>query len=113
LTTLVSLLGSFGILSLLFIFYILARLSERFGSVVKMRPRYRHYYIALIFLVIGCITHLLVALAADLAPANIRNLLVSPWFLLLAYYLPLTIGVTIGLITTWRYWSWLVTEGNK
>jgi hypothetical protein len=95
----------------MFILYILAKLSERFGSVIKMRPRYRFYYIALIFLAIGWIAQLLV-LATDLTPATVQSWLNSPWFLLLAYYLPLTIGVTIGLVITWRYWSWLVVERN-
>jgi len=106
-----SLLGALGTLSILLVLYILAKLSERFGSVIKMRPRYRYYYLALIFLFIGWLAQLLV-LAADLTPANIQNWLNSPWFLLMAYYVPLTIGVTIGLVITWRYWSWLVAERN-
>jgi hypothetical protein len=106
-----SLLGALGTLSILLVFYILAKLSERFGAVIKMRPRYRHYYLALIFLFIGWMAQLLV-LAADLTPATLQTWLTSPWFLLLAYYLPLTIGITIGLVTTWRYWSWLVAERN-
>ena len=106
-----SLLGALGTLSILLVLYILAKLSERFGSVIKMRPRYRYYYLALIFLFIGWIAQLLI-LAADLTSANIQNWLNSPWFLLMAYYVPLTIGVTIGLVITWRYWSWLVAERN-
>jgi hypothetical protein len=95
----------------LVLFYILAKLSERFGSVIKMRPQYRYYYLALVFLLIGWIAQLLV-MAADLMPATLQNWLHSFWFVLLAYYLPVTIGVTIGLIITWRYWSWLVAERN-
>jgi hypothetical protein len=106
-----SLLGALGTLSILLVLYILAKLSERFGSVIKMRPQYRYYYLALIFLFIGWLAQLLV-LAAGLTPANIQNWLNSPWFLLMAYYVPLTIGVTIGLVITWRYWSWLVAEHN-
>lgn len=106
-----SLLGTLGTLAVLVIFYILARLSERFGSVIKMRPRYRYYHVALIFLLIGWIAQLMVSLA-DLTPTNVQNWLNSPWFSLLAYFLPLTIGVTIGLVVTWSYWSWLVAERN-
>jgi len=106
-----SLLGALGTLSVLILFYILAKLSERFGAVIKMRPRYRYYYLALVFLLIGWIAQLLV-MAVNLMPANIQDLFNSTSFLLLAYYLPLTIGVTIGLVITWRYWSWLVTERN-
>ncbi len=107
----ISLLGTLGVFSLVILFYILAKLSERFGSVIRMKPLYRYYYVALVFLIIGCITQLLVALAVS-APQNISIWFVDPWFLFAAYHLPLTIAVSIGLVVTWRYWSWLVTEQN-
>lgn len=106
-----SLLGALGTFSVLFLFYILARLSERFGSVIKMRPQYRYYYVGLAFLLIGWIAQLLV-MAADLMPTALQTWLHSAWFVLLVYYIPVAIGVTIGLVVTWRYWSWLVAERN-
>lgn len=106
-----SFLGALGASTVLVIFYILARLSERFGSVIKMRPRYRYYHLALVFLFVGWIAQLAIAMA-DLAPANVQHWLNSPWFSLLAYFLPSAIGVTIGLVITWSYWSWLVAERN-
>lgn len=106
-----SILGALGTLAVLVVFYILARLSERFGSVIKMRPRYRYYHVALIFLFIGWIAQLSIAMA-DLAPVKVQYWLNSPWFLLLAYFLPFAVGVTIGLVVTWSYWSWLVAERN-
>lgn len=105
----VPLLGTFSTLSLLLLFYILAKLSERFGSVIRMRPIYRYYYVALVFLAIGYGTHLVEAYAVS-NPNVVPVWLLTPWFLLVAHHLPLTIGVTIGLVVTWRYWSWLVTE---
>lgn len=106
-----SLLGTLGTLSVLVIFYILAKLSERFGSVIKMRPQYRYYYTALVLLLVGWIAQLLV-MAADLMPASVQTWLHSSWFVLLFHFIPVTIGVTIGLVITWRYWSWLVVERN-
>ncbi len=106
-----SLLGTLGTLSLILLFYILARLSERFGSVIKMRPIYRYYYVALGFLGIGYLAHL-VMVVVYLTPASVPDWLMSPWFVFFTYYLSLAIGMTIGLITTWRYWSWLVAEHN-
>lgn len=108
----VSILGTFGTLSIIILIYILARLSERLGSVQKMSPRYRYYYVALLFLAIGYGTHILVA-RVSFTPQDFPAWLVSPWFLLLAYYLPLAVGVSIGLAITWLYWSWLVTERHK
>jgi hypothetical protein len=33
-----------------------------------------------------------------------------PEFYLIAHHLPMAIGITIGLVVTWHYWSWLLTE---
>jgi hypothetical protein len=105
-----SSLGTVGTLSLILLFYILAKLSERFGAVVKMSPLYRYYYLSLLLALISSATHLISA-RADLVP--VKGWFTNPLFLLLAYHLPLAIGVTIGLYITWCYWSWLVTELNE
>ncbi len=103
-----SLLGTFGPLSIIILFYILARLSERFGSVIRMPPIYRYYYVGIVFLAISWATHLFISRAT--LTFGYPAWIFSSWFLLLAYHLPLAIGVTLGLVVTWRYWSWLVTE---
>jgi hypothetical protein len=101
------LLGTLGILSVMFLFYILARLSERLGAVQKMSLKYRYYYVALVFLTVAYLTQLLVSRAVS-APENFPSWLTSLWFAFIAHHLPLTIGVSIGLYVTWHYWSWLV-----
>lgn len=105
----IAFLGTFGILSVIILFYILARLSNRLGSVQKMPAIYRYYYIALFFLVIGYITQMLM-IRISFTPENFPNWITSPWFLLFAHHLPLTIGVSIGLVITWCYWSWLIIK---
>lgn len=109
--TALTLLGTVGTLSLIVLFYILAKLSERFGSVIKMAPLYRYYYLVILFLAIGCITQLFVA-RATLTIEHSQVWFTTPWFLFLAYHLPLALGLTIGLVIAWRYWSWLITERN-
>ncbi len=111
-TLLISLLGAIGPLSLLALFFIFAQLSERFGTVIKMRPYYRGYYLGSGFIVIGVLVHLIIA-GANLEPTNQPTFVAQSWFLFWAYHLPLTIGVTINLIITWLYWGWLVTEYNR
>ena len=101
-----SLFGTFGTLSVIYLLYILLKLSQRLGSVEKMAPTYKYYYIAIIFVAVGYITSLLVVLA----PQSFAGWLASPWVLILGYYLPMSIGVTVGLVVTWRYWSWLLTN---
>ena len=108
----ISFLGALGTLSIIFLFYIFARLSERLGSVEKMAPLYRYYYVAIFFLAIGYFTQLLMVNVYS-APENFPAWVTSSWFPLLGHHVPLAIGVTIGLVVTWRYWSWLVTEYRK
>ncbi|MBN1994811.1 MAG: hypothetical protein JW953_19090 [Anaerolineae bacterium] len=105
-----SSLGTLGTLSLIVVFYILAKLSERFGSVVKMLPLYRYYYLAIGLALISAAVHLI--LGTNLI-SNIPPWFSNSWFLLGAYHLPLAISVTISLYVTWRYWSWLITELNE
>ena len=104
-----SLLGTFGTLSVLYLLYILLKLSQRLGSVEKMTPIYKYYYVAMIFVGVGYITNLFVALSSQ-SLAGWAN---SPWVLIFGYYLPMSIGVTVGLVVTWRYWSWLLTNQYK
>jgi len=104
--------GTMGTFSVIILFFVLARLSERLGSVEKMSPHYRYYYAALLLWVIGYITHLLVTQTSS-TPKIFPAWLIAPWFLLFAYYLPLALGTTIGLVVTWHYWSWLVKESRK
>lgn len=96
----------------MFVFYILARLSERLGSVERMAAIYRYYYVALVFLAVGYIAQLLVA-RVNFTPATFPTWLLSPWFTLLAHDIPLAAGVTIGIGVTWRYWSWLFNQLAK
>jgi hypothetical protein len=95
--------GTFGTLSVLLLFYILAKLSERFGNVIKMKPIYRYYYLAAGLVAISLVTQFLVA-RGEAEGSN------DLWVLLAGYYIPFSLGLTIGLVITWRYWSWLVTE---
>ena len=106
-----SLLGTIGTISVVILFFILAKLSERFGSVVRMSPLYRYYYLSL-FLALISTTVQVLAVRAETTVTSIPVWITAPWFLLLAYYLPLAIAVTIGIYVTWHYWSWLITERN-
>jgi hypothetical protein len=108
-----SILGTIGTISLIFLFFILGKLSERFGSVVRMSPLYRYYYLALILALISAAVQILVVRQTSSTPTDIPLWVTSAWFILLAYHLPLAIAVTIGIYVTWHYWSWLITERNE
>ena len=108
----ISISGTVGTLSVIILFFVLARLSERFGSVVKMRPLYRYYFVSLLLALVSAATHILAARADSMATDS-PGWLTNPWFLLLAYHLPLTVAVSMAMYVTWRYWSWLITERNE
>ena len=92
-------LGIFSTLAIMLLFYIMAKLSERFGVVIRMKPIYQYYYVAMGLTAISFITQLLAATVEF-----------SLWVIVLAYHLPLSISVSIAAVITWRYWCWLVTE---
>ena len=107
-----SILVTIGALSVIVLFFVLAKLSERFGSVVKMRPLYRYYYPSLLLAFISATTHIFAARTDSIAIEN-PSWVINPWFLFLAYHLPLAIAVSIAAYVTWHYWSWLITERNE
>jgi hypothetical protein len=105
-----AIVGSLGVLSLIFALIILGQFGRKLGAVTKMRAYYQAYYGAIALLVLALVIRFLRASifwapASDIAPA-----LSSPWLYLLLYHLPLAAGLTIGLVVTWLYWSWLLKE---
>ena len=104
-----AILGSVGLMSAIYVTWIMARLSQKLGAVTKMRGYYRGFYVSVIFLVVSLIAYFLktsVLLASEQVPALLNNDL----FYLLTYYLSLAIGTSISLAITLRYWDWLFKE---
>ena len=106
---LLTLLSPLGTISVIFLFFILARLSEKLGAVTRIPPRYRWFWVGIGFLDIALISQLL-RITVILTGQSSYAWLNDPVFYLFTYYVPMAIGVTIGLVVTWRYWSWLRTE---
>ena len=106
-----TVLGALTTASWLLIFYILARLSEKFGSVLKMPPLYRWLYVSEGLATIALLAHLMQASFYLAAPRQ-HTLLIGLPFTLLFHHLPLTVAATIALAVTWKYWGWLITERN-
>ena len=104
-------MGALTTISWLFIFYILARLSEKFGSVLKMPPLYRWLYVSEALAAIALLAHLMQA-SSHLSAPDRPTVLTAPTFTFLFHHLPLAVAVTIALVVTWKYWGWLITERN-
>ena len=111
-TALTAPLGTLGLFSVVFMMFMLADLSRRLGSVTKMKPYYRVFYVAMGLLSIATVARVLrssVVLSPDVGPPILHN----PVFYLIAYHLPLVIAVTLGVGVTWRYWGWLFRESQS
>jgi hypothetical protein len=105
-----AILGSVGLFSLIYALLILAQFGRKLGAVTKMRPYYKGYHLAACFVGLALVMRFIRATVFWAAPDTIPALLNSPTFYLLLYHLPLAIGVSLGLVITWHYWSWLLKE---
>jgi hypothetical protein len=105
-----ALLGSAGLVGVLYAVMILMELSKRLGEVIRMPRYYRLFHLAalLIALAIGArVFWALSAIKTDAGPGWLRQ---PPLFYTLTYSIPLALGATLSLAVTWHYWSWLVRE---
>ncbi len=78
-----------------------------------MPPLYKWFYVAEALAGIALTAHLLQAsayLSRPTAPVKQIWDVTGLAFTLIFYQLPLAAAVTIGIIITWKYWGWLLTE---
>ena len=86
-----------------------------------MPPIYKWFYVAEVFAAIASLAHLtqastLLATPPGMPSSPIRG---SPLqtnsleFALVFHQIPLAIALTIGLIITWKYWGWLITDRKR
>lgn len=95
--------GILGGIAISVMLFILGVLSKRLGSVTNAPPHYRWFYVASILVGIGAVLRFFtLGRSISLQDAGILGVL-------LYNGLP-ALGVTIGVITAWRYWSWLLAE---
>lgn len=98
-----ALLGLMEPFSIAITLLIMGLISKRLGEQTKARPYYLGFYIAAILLEISIVAQLL-DLAFDLPHAGADTL-----WVILDDGLP-ALAVTLGVISAWRYWSWLLAE---
>jgi hypothetical protein len=98
--------GLLGYIGMAVALFVLAQLSHRLGEVTHARHHYRAYYLAIALICAGIAARLyfITRGQASLQAANQKLV-----YTLLSDGLP-ALGITIGLIVTWHYWSWLLAE---
>ncbi len=108
-TVVIGLASSLGLLAVIVTVFTLAALSQRIGQVRKMPPLYRGFYIGAACLITALFVRFL-RVSALPTPLEGPAFLNDDRFYLLAYHLPLALGLTVSLVVTWRYWGWLLRE---
>ncbi len=108
LKVLISPFSPVSLIAIIFLQDLYLTLSRRLGEVTRMPPYYRRFGVAACFVGLAAIVQVL-RIAAHLSQATQVAFLLSPVFTILAFHLPLLIGVVVGILTAWRYWSWIIT----
>jgi hypothetical protein len=98
--------GLLGPLSMAILLALLGRLSKKLGSVTQSTPYYLLFYVASALILVSMVVkldHIVNGVTIDLTlDENLR-------WVLLYNGLP-ALGVTLGVVAAWRYWSWLLAE---
>ena len=99
-------IGLLGMFSIVVALVLLGLLSKRMARATRTPAYYLGFYVAAVFVAIGVLARL-INLTDRVAPsANMHDNIA--WVVL--YNGAPTLGVTLGVIIAWRYWSWLLAE---
>lgn len=107
--TFIAILGQIGIMSVIFLCYILARLSARLGAVTMMPPLYRWFYVSICFFFFAFVAEML-KISSMPGDPNVPSWVFSEGFVVFFCKLPVALGATISLVVCWKYWGWLLTS---
>ncbi|MCB9452634.1 MAG: hypothetical protein H6672_14445 [Anaerolineaceae bacterium] len=100
--------GLLGGVAIAIALLVLGLLSKRLGSVTRTPPYYIGLYIAAGLMFMSTLARMV---DLDYTSAEIEALSQDPAAIVLYVGLP-ALAVTIGVVVTWRYWSWLLAERN-
>jgi len=104
---LTSHLGTALLIGTLYLTWLLRTLSRRMGEVTRMRAYFRGFDLGNALILTATLTYLLICSAA-LSQQPVAFL--TPTFQLIAFYIPLALGLAFNLGITLFYWGWLITE---
>ena len=84
-----------AVISFTIVMYLMAILSKRLGSAMRIKPYFYIYYLSIVFMLIaeGYSSLAIYTVKVEM----IANILFA-------------IGMTLGLIATVKYWGWIVKE---
>lgn len=103
-----ELFGLFSLIGIGVMLVIVGVLSKRLGAASKATRRYYGFYAAAGFLFASAGLQA-VNILARFTEASV--MLESPAWIIVYNVLP-AVGITIGLVYAWHYWSWLLAESG-
>lgn len=103
---LIDVMGLLGWTAVAVALFVLARLSRRLGMVTHAQPHYRGLYVAALLVFSGVAARLSYLTNFIGSGGDVTHNLV---YIVLCDGLP-AFGVTLGVMVTWYYWSWLLAE---
>lgn len=109
-------LALLGPASISLMLLVMGILSQRLGRAIHARPYYLVFYLAAALVAVAVIVRLL-NLGTAIPTPPISNPSESPEFAapmavgwVVLYNGLLALGITLGLVVSWHYWSWLLAE---
>lgn len=106
--TAIELFGLLGLIGIGVMLIVTGLLSKRLGAATKAPRRYFGFYAAASFMFASAG---LQAINSLFRFTEAGALLASPLWIMVYNGLP-AIGITIGLVYAWHYWSWLLAESG-
>jgi hypothetical protein len=106
---LAAFLSSLGPLSAGLMFLIFSSLSQRLREALRMRPYYLFYWLGFIFLLLPILLSLSAYIVGAWGFPNPPELTVYQ-LKALVLFLPMSIGSSLALYSTQRYWKWVWPE---
>ncbi|NOK86214.1 MAG: hypothetical protein GFH27_549411n44 [Chloroflexi bacterium AL-W] len=93
-----------GLAGISVLLVVMGLLSHRLGRVTRAKRYYVGFFLGALLVAISAVVRLW-------QPPEAVDLTESVLWLLLYHGAP-AIGLTLGVVTAWRYWSWLLAERN-
>ncbi len=104
-----ALLGVAAPLALIYGLYVMAQISQRFGSVTKRPPYYRWFYVSMALMLLPAAMRLLAPGTSDDGSGEIVESSIRAFL----YTVPLVLSLAVALGAAWRYWGWLIHSQDE
>lgn len=112
-TPVIAILGTGGLAAVILVLIIMGRLTQRWELVTRGKSHYYLFYVSAGLVGVASLARLV--RVGHLVSGAGQTMLADPtsWFYIGLYHIPLTVGVAVSLVVTWRNWGWLLREGDN